>query len=126
MEAKGKLPNLKIIVKNDIPMVQTRFKVKLSLYFGTTELPMVLGSSTLSYLMCLDAHQRCHKAEKGSLAVSRQTCFVIGAQKVLVQIKKRCMECKKRDLVKESQTMGDLPSELQRPEPTFTRICWDQ
>ena len=31
MEAKGKLPNLKKIVKDFIPMLQTRFKVKLSL-----------------------------------------------------------------------------------------------
>ena len=125
LNKQGKLPYLKIVFKDGIGWIQTRFKVKLSFYFGASELPVVMGSSRLGHLICQDAHDKCHKAEFGSLAVSRQTSFVVGAQTVLNSIRKRCMVCKKKSLEREQQAMGDMPGELQHPEPAFTRVSLD-
>ena len=44
---KGKLANLVIVVKNDIPWVQTRFKIKVKQYWGAAELSVVLASTCL-------------------------------------------------------------------------------
>ena len=55
---KGKLRNMVIEIRNGIPMVQTRFKIKTQHYFGATELPLILASTNLGYLLCQDAHDR--------------------------------------------------------------------
>ena len=51
-----------ITVRDSIPYVQTRFKIRTQQYFGATELPLVLGSTDLGYLLCKDAHDVTHRA----------------------------------------------------------------
>ena len=53
---KGGLKNMVITVRDSIPYVQTRFKIRTQQYFGATELPLVLGSTDLGYILCKDAH----------------------------------------------------------------------
>ena len=60
--SKGGLKNMIITVRDSIPMVQTRYKVKSKQYFGAWELPLVLGSTDLGFLLCLDAHEQSHRA----------------------------------------------------------------
>ena len=66
--AKGGLKNMIITVRDSIPMVQTRYKVKTQQYFGAWELPLVLGTTDLGFLLCMDAHSLSHRA--GDLALS--------------------------------------------------------
>ena len=54
-----------IEVRQGIPMVQTRFKLKTQHYFGATELPLKLASTDLGYLVCKDAHERTHRLGLG-------------------------------------------------------------
>ena len=49
----GKMKNMVVVIRNGIPMVQTRFKVKTRHYFGATELPLILASTNLGFLICL-------------------------------------------------------------------------
>jgi hypothetical protein len=49
---KGGLRSMVIEIKQGIPMVQTRFKVKTQHYFGATELPLILASTRLGFLLC--------------------------------------------------------------------------
>ena len=57
---KGKLKNMVITIRNNIPMVQTRFKIKTMQYFGVDELPLILASTELGYLLCQEAHDTTH------------------------------------------------------------------
>ena len=59
---EGGLRNMVIEVRQEIPMVQTRFKLKTQHYFGATELPLILASTDLGYLVCKDAHERTHRS----------------------------------------------------------------
>ena len=76
-------------------MVQTRFKVKTQHYFGATELPLILASTNLGYLICQDAHDRTHRAGDLALSVTKQIAFIVGGKKILLSIRKKCMVCRK-------------------------------
>ena len=70
---KGGLKNMVITVRDSIPMVQTRHKVKTKQYFGAWELPLVLGSTDLGYMLCQDAHNQSHRAGDLALFITKQT-----------------------------------------------------
>jgi hypothetical protein len=66
--------------------------MKVHQYFGATELPLVLASSDLGYLLCQDAHDQCHRSEDMAhmaLAVAKQTAYVLGAKGLLTSIKRK-------------------------------------
>ena len=85
MEAGG-LRNMVIEIRKDIPMVQTRFKKKTQHYFGASELPLILASTDLGFLICKDAHERTHRSGDIALSVTKQIAFIVGAKKVLLSI----------------------------------------
>ena len=80
---KGKLKNMVITIRNNIPMVQTRFKIKTMQYFGVDELPLILASTELGYLLCQDAHDVTHRAGDLALSVTKQHAYILGAKKLL-------------------------------------------
>ena len=69
---RGKLKNMVITVRNNIPMVQTRFKIKTKHYFGVDELPLIMASTELGYLLCQDAHDLTHRAGHLALSATKQ------------------------------------------------------
>jgi hypothetical protein len=87
--SKGKMKNMVVVIRNWIPMVQTRFKVKTQNYFGPTELPLILASTNLGFLICQDAHDRTHRAGDLALSVTKQVAFVVGGKKILLSIRKK-------------------------------------
>ena len=110
---KGKLKNKVIELKGGIPMVQTRYKKTVSAYCGATELPLVLASTNLGYLLCQDAHAACHKGGDMALTVTKQVAYVISAKNMLQSIRKKCMTFRKELAVPQKQRMGDIPVEQQ-------------
>ena len=79
-----------VTMVNQIPMVQTRFKIKTKQYFGATELPLILASTDLGYLLCLDAHKATHRAGELVLSVTKQTAYIVGAKRMLLSIRRKC------------------------------------
>ena len=114
-----------IEMKQDIPMVQTRLKKKTQHYFGATELPLILASTSLGFLICQDAHDRTHRAGDIALSVIKQIAFVVGAKKVLLSMRKKCMVCRKEQAMPETQRMGYMPDELQGLDGAFKKIGVD-
>ena len=49
----------------------------------------------------------------------------MGAKKVLLSIRKKCMICRKEQAEPIKQRIGDMPDDLQHPEPAFRRIGVD-
>ena len=123
--SKGGLKNMVVTVSDSKPMVQTRYKVKSKQYFGAWELPLVLGSSDLGFLLCLDAHEQSHRAGDLSLSISKQTAYVVGARAILLSIRKKCMICRKENAMPMRPRMADIPRELQHPERGFRRLAVD-
>ena len=85
LKQEGGLRNMVIEVRQGIPMVQTRFKIKTQHYFGATELPLTLASTDLGYLVCKDAHERTHRSGDIALSVTKQI-----AKRILLSIRKKC------------------------------------
>ena len=107
----GGLRSMVVEIKLGIPMVQTRFKVKTQHYFGATELPLILASTRLGFLT--------------ALTVTKQIAFIVGAKKLLLSIRKKCMICREEQAEPIRQRMGDIPSDQQHPEPGFRKISVD-
>ena len=91
-------------------------------YFGATELPLILASTRLGFLLCFDAHEQTHLAGDLALTVTKQVAFIVGAKKVLLSIRKNCMICREEHAQPIRQRMGDIPSDQQHPEPGFRKI----
>ena len=100
---KGKLRNMVIELREGIPMVQTRCKKRVSAYFGATELPLILASTSLGYLLCQDAHDACHRGGDMALTVTKQVAYVIGAKNMLQSIRRKCMTFRKELAVPQKQ-----------------------
>ena len=49
----GKIKNMVVDIKDSLAMVQMRFNLESDQYFGTTELPFILGTTSLGYLLCV-------------------------------------------------------------------------
>ena len=122
---KGKMKNMVITIRNNIPFVQTRFKVKTMQYFGVDELPLILASTELGYLLCQDAHEVTHRAGDLALSVTKQHAYILGAKKLLMSIRKRCTVCRKEAAKPMTQRMADVPDELQLAERAFKKIAVD-
>jgi hypothetical protein len=122
---KGGLRSMVIEIKQGIPMVQTRFKVKTQHYVGATELPLILVSTRLGFLLCFDAHEQTHWAGDLALTVTKQVAFIVGAKKLLLLIRKTCTICREEHAQPIRKRMGDIPSDQQHPEPGFRKISVD-
>ena len=60
-----------------------------------------------------------------ALSVTKQVAFIVGAKKLLLSIRKKCMICRTEQAEPMRQRMGDIPSDLQHPEPGFRKISVD-
>ena len=125
MLEKGGLKNMVVEIRENIPMVQTRFKKKVQHYFGQTELPLILASTDLGKLLCIDAHNKTHRSGDIALAITKQTAYIVGGRKMLVSIRRKCMLCRKEQAVPIRQRMADVPDALQLPDPAFRKIAVD-
>ena len=90
-------------------MVQTRFKLKVAQYFGATSLPLILASTDLEYLLCKDAYDKTQSTSDLALAVTKQVAFILGANKLLTNIRRKCMKCRQELAKTITQRMGDMP-----------------
>ena len=106
-------------------MIQTRYKIKTAQYFGATELPLILASTNLGYLFCKDAHDQSHQTADLDLAITKQVAYILGAKGFLTNIRRKCMVCRKELAKPLRQRMGDMPEELQWPDPAFRKIGLD-
>ena len=94
-------------------------------YFGAWELPLVLGSTDLGYMLCQDAHNQSHRAGDLALSITKQTAYIVGGRKILLSIRMHCMLCRKENATPIRQRMADIPRELQLPERGFRRLAVD-
>ena len=122
---KGGLKNMVIEMKDGIPMVQTRFKRKCHHYFGSQELPLILASTEMGFMICLDAHAQTHRSGDMALTVTKRVAYVVGAKKVLLSIRRKCMICRREQAAPLRQRMGDMPEELQEMVGPFKKIALD-
>ena len=122
---RGGLKNMVIELKDGIPMVQTRFKRKCHHYFGAQELPLILASTEMGFMICLDAHEQTHRSGDMALTVTKSVAFVVGAKKVLLSIRRKCMVCRREQAAPLRQRMGDMPEELQEMVGPFKKIALD-
>ena len=91
----------------------TRGRLRKGIYniLGVHELPIILKTSRLAYLLMLKAHNEDHKAAKITLCRLRAKAWIPKGKSLAIQVERSCIRCRadKRKLCE--QQMVDLPEE---------------
>ena len=75
------------------PNGANKIQDKDSSVLWVSELPIILASSDLGFLLCQDAHNVTHRSEDLALSITKHTAYVIEAKKLPLSIRKICAIC---------------------------------
>ena len=92
-------------------MTRGRFGKGLFRILGVSELPILLNTDRLSYLIMVDAHNEDHRESKSTLARSRTQAWIVKGMQLARKVVAECQGCKLKRRILLSQKMGDLPEE---------------
>jgi len=122
----SKLKKLNPILNQDGLLVVGGRLIHSSLTEGQKFPIIIPHQSHLATLIVRSAHEHCHLGREWLFSLLRRTFWITHARKVIYQVSKSCVICKKLFAATSSQKMSDLPPErLQRAERPFTRIGVD-
>ena len=121
----GRLRELNVKEDDGIIVVEGRASSGMRQFFGQNNLPVIMGSTRVAYLVMLEAHNQDHAGIDITLATSRHTAWIVNARKLANQICKSCLRCRFMRKVAHGQKMSALPDSLQRPAPPFTNVGLD-
>ena len=122
---EGRLKELNVKNDNGIIVIQGRASIGMKQFFGQANLPVIMGSTRIAYLIMLDAHKQDHAGKDITLATSRHTAWIVNASKLASQICKGCLRCRFMRRANHHQKMATLPESLQAPAPPFTNVGLD-
>ena len=124
--SKGKLVGLDPINSKGRYVTKGRFGKSIKPILGVSELPILLNSSKLAYLIMKEAHEETHNDAKSTLARSRSKIWVVKGMSLAKRVVKDCYHCKLMKKKACEQKMGFLPEErLSFGTPPFTYISLD-
>ena len=95
---------------------------------GVYELPIILKTSRLAYVLMLKAHQEDHKAAKSTLWRLRTKAWILKGKSLAIQVERSRERERDREIEKKlcQQQMGDLPEvRVNVGSPPFYCICLD-
>ena len=121
----GRLRELDIQDRNSLKVIQGRASTGIRHFFGQGELPVIMGSTRLAFLIMLDAHKQDHAGRDITMATSRHTAWIVNAKKLAKSIVRNCIRCRFLRKILESQKMASIPEILQLPASPFTNIGVD-
>ena len=84
-----------------------------------------MGSSKTAYLIMLGAHCRDHTGRDITLAMSRETAWIVNARKLSKSTVRSCIRCSFSRRRLEAQKMAAIPDILQVPSSPFNNIGID-
>ena len=119
------LRELDIQDRDGIKVIQGRAATGMRKFFGQDELPVIMGSTRIAYLIMLDAHCQDHTGRDITLATSRHTAWIVNAKKLAKSIVRNRIRCRFLRKILESQKMACIPEILQLPASPFTNIGID-
>ena len=121
----GKLKEFELKERNGLLVLGTRANLAVKHHYGKDSLPVIMSSTRVAELIMMDAHSKDHRSVAITVAISRKTCFIVGARKLAKTIVKSCVKCRVVAKKLQVQKMGSLPERLQVPAPCFTNISVD-
>ena len=121
----GKLRELDVREIDGLHVIQGRASTGMLKFFGQNYLPIIMGSTRIAYLIMLDAHCKDHTGRDITLAMSRQTAWIVNAKKLSKSIIRNCIRCRFLRKLLEIQKMASIPDILQVPSPPFTNLGLD-
>ena len=121
----GRLRELDIQDKEGLKVVKGRASVGMMNFFGQGELPVLMASTRIAYLIMLDAHCQDHAGRDITISTSRHTAWIINAKQLAKRIVRNCIRCRFLRKVLETQKMACLPESLQIPAAPFTNVGID-
>jgi len=108
----GRLRELNVKEDDGIIVVEGRASHGMRQFFGQTNLPVIMGSTRVAYLVMLEAHNQDHAGKDITLATSRHAAWIVNARKLASQICKHCLRCRFMRKVNHGQKMAALPDSL--------------
>ena len=66
-----------------------------------------------------------HAGPTALMAILSRTYYVIGARRLVREVTRHCVVCRKTYAKTSSQLMGNLPPARSRPAPTFSQVGVD-
>ena len=81
-----------------------------------------MSSTTVAYLIILDAHGQENTGRDTTLPMSRKTAWIVNAKKLSKQIVCSCITCRYLKKKLENQKKALLPDILQVPAAPFTNV----
>ena len=82
----GRSRELDIQDRNGLKVDQGRASTGMRHFFGQGELPVIMGSTRLAFLIMLDAHKQDHAGRDITIATSRHTAWIVNAKKLAKSI----------------------------------------
>ena len=122
----GKLVGLDPVLSAGRYVTRGRFGQGIALVLGLVELPILLNSSYLAYLVMVAAHNETHNDAKSTLARSRSQAWVVHGYSLAKRVCSECNKCKLDRKKLMQQKMGYLPVErIEIGFPPFTNLSVD-
>ena len=87
----GRLRELDIQDKDGLKVICGRASTGMRNFFGQSDLPVIMGSTRLAYLIMLDSHCQDHAGRDITMATSRHTAWIVNAKKLAKSIVQNCI-----------------------------------
>ncbi|KAK3105008.1 hypothetical protein FSP39_015108 [Pinctada imbricata] len=107
------------INKDGAIVVGSRMAEWLKETWNRTEFILLPSKSSFTQICLTTLHNNDHGGIDSTLAKLRSKYWIPGAHKLLKGIRSKCVVCRKRQKVKQTQCMGRLPLDRLKPSPAF-------
>ena len=122
---QGKLKKLTTWEHEGLVVVTGRAEQGLKHYYGVQNLPVIMASTRVGFLIMLHSHEEDHSNRDTTLATSAQYAWIVGGRTLAAKIKALCVRCRFLDKKLLGQKMAVLPKELTVPCPPFSHVGVD-
>ena len=124
---KGKLDALNVQEENGLLVTRGRYRRgRLLQVTGRESLPILLATSRLAVLYCLEAHEADHLRDPASiLAKTRRRVWLVGGRALARRVARSCLPCRRILRKGSEQLMGQVPAAVADPCPPFQNVALD-
>ena len=97
----------------------------LKINYDQNEMLLLPPQDPFTLLLVRDQHEKDHLGVDATVAKIRTRFWIPGLKKIVKQMRRSCVECRKLNKRTQGQIMGQLPPERLVPSPPFCKTALD-